>query len=527
MPWTQDDRGGWVWAEPRWTLGWQVMDWAEANFKVPGGKFAGEPLRFTGWQAMFLADWYAVDGSGRWVYDRGLVRLAKKSGKSPVGGVVVCAAFCGPTVFDGWDADGQPVGRAPIAPWVQVMAVSEDQTANTFSPARMMLRDSPLVDDLGLDVGASLITLRGRRECMVEAVTAAAVSREGQPTTDVVGDELQSWTPSNGGKKLYRTARRNTSPMGGRVLGLANAPEPGMQSVAEDIESAAKAERGTYLLGPQYQVEGVDLSSGPAVRVGLATVYRDSPWVDQESVARDVMTADQDVFEAQRFYFNWPTGNGAVLAAEPKESGDGLEPGSPVALGFQGSHSREAVALVAVHMDTGVGYLLGEWARPAGHPKRDPWEAPHPQVVDTVAEAFALFDVARFVVNPSGWREEFASWRAAWPKDDQNRDVVMRFDMGQPSVVDVAVEAAQTAMREGQLKLSSSAPDAVLTAQARSCLVSRRSSGSKVLRSLSPPADGGSIECARALVLAWHGRLDALSRGWTAKAPGDPLLSMW
>ena len=528
MPWRQDDGGAWVWSEPRWSLGWQVMDWAEANFKVPGGAFAGESLVFTGWQAMFLADWYAVDQRGRWEWDRGLVRAAKKFGKSPVGGIVIAAAFAGPTVFDGWDAAGQPVGKTHPAPWCQVMAVSEDQTANTFSPARMMLRDSPLVDELGLDVGATMITFKGKRECLLEVVTASAVSREGQPTTDVVCDEMQSWTPSNGGKKLYRTARRNTSPMGGRVLGLANAPEPGVQSVAEDIEMAAKTEPGCYVLGPQYQVDGTDLSSVEQVRAGLAVVYRDSPWVDQESVTKDAMTADQDAFEVQRFYFNWPVGAGSSLAAKPQVSLDDLEEGAPVALGFQGSHSREAVALVAVHMVSGVGYLLGSWRRPVGHPKRDPWEAPHGQVVDAVNEAFARFTVARFAVNPSGWREEYAAWKAAWPKDDQKQDLVIKFNPSQPAVLDAAVEAAQTAFREGQLSVSGSPDDAVLAGEVQTCLVARRQSGANTLLSLAAPADGGSIECARALVSAWAARLDAIAKGWVMPDPsGDPLLSVW
>lgn len=526
MPWTRGEAGGWEWHEPRWTLGWQVMDWAEANFRVPGGRFAGEPLRFSGWQSMFLADWYAVDGRGRWLFDRGLLRLAKKQGKSPVGGVVVDADFCGPTVFDGWDADGQPVGRSPLAPWCQVMAVSEDQTANTFAPARSMLRDSPLVDELGLDVGASAVVLRGQRECMIEVVTAAAVSREGQPTTSVVGDEGQSWTPSNGGKRLYRTARRNCAPMGGRVLILANAPEPGFGSVAEDIEKAAESEPGSYVFGPQYQVENTNLGDLVEVRRNLGVVYRDAPWTDVESIARDAMTADQDPFEVQRFYFNWPVGNGSVLAATPTVSLDDLEAKAPVALGFQGSRSREAVALVAVHMATGVAYLLGSWARPVGHPKRDPWEASHSEVLSVVSEAFTRFRVARFAANPSGWREEFASWLASWPKDGQKQDLVLKFDMASQLVVDAAVEAMQTALREGQLQVSGGRDDAVLAGQVQTCLVSRRQSGQRVIRSLAEPADGGSIECAKALAAAWHARLDALAKGWVQTAD-DPLAALW
>lgn len=517
MPWRRTEAGLWQWDEPRWTLGWQVMDWAEAHFRVPGGPFAGQPLRLSGWQAMFLADWYAVDELGRFVASRGVVRLAKKSGKSPVGGVVAAAALCGPSQFDGWDAYGEPVGRPHPAPWVQVMAVSEDQTANTFAPARAMLRDSSLVDEVGLDIGASAIVLAGRRECLLEAVTASAVSREGQPTTDVIGDEGQSWTPSNSGKRLYRVARRNTSPMGGRVLLFANAYEPGAQSVSEDVELAADTESATLVLGPQYEVADVDLADGEAVRAALRTVYRDAPWVDVESVARDVMTADQDPYEVARFYFNHPVASGYALG-EPQMVVDDLAPGSPVALGFQGSHSREEVSLVAVHMATGAAYLLRSYVRPVDRPKRDPWEAPHAALCDDVAEAFSRFDVAAFVANPSGWRDEFAGWKRAWPGR------VHRFDMQSQSAVDAAVDAAQAAIREGSLRVSAAPEDSLLASQVRFCVVPRRQSGSKLIRSLSPSADGGSIESARALVLAWHARLHAVANGWSPSERKVPAL---
>lgn len=514
MPWTRDDGGAWVWEQPRWTLGLGVADWAEANFKVPGGKFAGEPLVFTGWQLMFLCDWYAVDERGRWLYNRGLIRLSKKSGKSPVGAVVIAAGLAGPTVFDGWDADGDPVGRPHAAPWLQVMAVSEDQTANTFSPFRLMMRESPLVDELGLEVGAQAVAFKGRRESLAEVVTAAAVSREGQPTTDVVGDEGQSWTPSNGGKRLYRTARRNTSPMGGRVLMLANAPEPGLQSVAEDIEAAAEAEPGCYVLGPQYEVQGTELADGEQVRRNLDHVYRDAPWVDVESIARDVMTADQDPFEVQRFYFNWKVGSGSTLTSKAPATVDELQPGAPLALGFQGSHTHEAVALVAVHMETGAAYLLGSWARPVGHPKRDPWEPPRGAVLEAVSEAFARYDVARLAVNPSGWRDEFALWRAAWAKDSTKHDIVLKFDMGAQTALDAAVDGLQTALNQDQVQVSDAPEDAVLAGQTQTCQVSRRQAGQRVLRSLAPPAEGGSIEAVKALLLAQHARLDAIGKGW-------------
>lgn len=521
MPWSRDDSGAWLWREPRWTLGWQVQDWAETYFRVPGGPFYGQPLVFTGWQSMFLADWYAVDQLGRWVYPRGLVRLAKKSGKSPVGGVVLAANFCGPTQFDGFDAAGQPVGRPPDAPWCQVMAVSEDQTANTYTPFATMLRESDLVDELGLDIGVSMTVFRGRREAKAEVVTSAAGSREGQPTTGgVVGDEGQSWTRSNGGKRLYRTARRNCAPLGARVLMLANAYEPGVESVAEDIELSSATD-GSLVYGPQWQVEGTDLSDPEQVKRNLLHVYRDVPWADVDSIATDLMTPDQDVFEVQRFYFNWPVGDGAMLCPDPSGSVDELEDGAPVAIGFHGGRPKQAASLVAVHMVTGVAYLLGSWERPTSLPVRQPWEVDRGQVEAVVADAFSRYSVAHLKANPSGWRDEVARWKQEWGKD-----VVTSLPRSDQGLVDEAVDATQTALQHNQLVLSSNEVDGMLAVHVRRCLVSRRTVGSKVIRSLVAPEDG-PIDCAVALSWAWQGRLEALAKGWVYTPKGDVLQAVW
>lgn len=517
MPWVESD-GRWQWCEPEFTLGWEIISWAETNFKVPGGKFYGQPLKLSGWQAMFLLDWYAVDRAGAWLFSRGLAQLSKKIGKSPVGGVVTAADYCGPSQFDGWDAAGNPVGRRRPAPWLQIAAVSEDQTANTYSPFMVMMRESPLPDELKIDVGATMTIFRGNREAKVEIVTSAAGSREGQPITGAIGDEGQSWRRSNGGTKLYRTLRRNTAPMGGRVLVLANAFEPGAESVAEAIAVAAGSEPTSLVYGPQYEVRDTDLANEAQVVANLSKVYRDAPWVDVQSVARDVMTADQDPAEVQRFYFNWPVAADSTLCESPPLSADELEPYAPVAVGFDGSRTQDATALVVVHMVTGVAYLAGYWERPWGASRRERWEVPRAEVSAAVEAVFARFRVARMKADPSHWQDELSSWQNRY-----TRDVVDRFPVWQDSVVDNSVEATQTALMSGAVKLEAgeSLHAQVLRAHVQRAKVHRRMARSRTLRSLAKPEDGARIDAAAALTYAVAARLEALAKGWSAEQEQD------
>src|SRR5689334_22529459 len=126
------------------SLGWQVHDWIVDHLSVPDGPFAGEPLEFTDEQLRLLVRFYGLDDRGKSLFRRASKRASQGWGKSPVLGAIALAELAGPTVFDGWDSDGEPVGRPPTTPWVQVAAVSEDQTDNTYAAAYSMISDSDL-----------------------------------------------------------------------------------------------------------------------------------------------------------------------------------------------------------------------------------------------------------------------------------------------------------------------------------------------------------------------------------------------
>lgn len=517
MPWVSRDK----WEEPEWTLGWQVADWAERYFRVPGGADYGKPLTLTGWQLRALADWYAVDRSGVWLYRRGQLRLAKGTGKSPFAAVVVLAELCGPSRFDGWDASGDPVGAPVAAPWIQIAAVSEDQTGNTYNALHAMVAESDLIDDAGLDLGVTRMVLKGRPG-RVEMVTASAGSREGQPITAAICDETHLWTRSNGGRRLYATIRRNASKMGGRVLATTNAYDPGAESVAEQVEATAGTTPGILIYGPQYEAEVVDLSDREKILKGLERSYRDAPWVDLQRVASDCQDPDMAPEDVIRFHFNLNRAADSVLCESPDVWSGDLEPGAPMAVGFDGSRSWDATALVAVHMVTGAAFLFGYWERPVGHTRQERWEVPRGEVAATLDVLFARCQVVRMKADPSHWQDELAGWQQRW-----GREVVDRFSVWQTGAVDDAVTATQDALRSGVLSLARTGDplDGVLRGHVSRCRVVRRMIGSRVLRSLGKPDDGGKIDAAAALVYAQAARLDALSKGWEpSEAAQDPVV---
>lgn len=288
------------------SLGWQLLDWIEARFVVPDGQLAGEALRFTDDQAARLVRWYALDDRGRFLFRRGAKRGPKGEGKSPEAAVYAIAELCGPTTFDGWDAAGEPVGVPRWAPLVQVAAVSEDQTANTYGWIYELLRDAPVVDEERLDVGLTRVFTTGRPG-ILEPVTAAAGTREGQRLTFGVLDETHLWLPSNGGVKLAATMRRNAGKMGGRTWETTNAYVVGQHSVAESTHDAAKRAAAGLLYECREPSGDVDLHDDESLRRGLAEAYGDSlAWVDVDRLVAEVRDPSTTAQDARRFYLNIP-----------------------------------------------------------------------------------------------------------------------------------------------------------------------------------------------------------------------------
>lgn len=71
------------------TLGPLVGAWIEAKIPIPDGPRQGEPYRLVEEMRDFLNRFYAVDKTGRWLYDRGaqLVRamsICSRLDSSPI-----------------------------------------------------------------------------------------------------------------------------------------------------------------------------------------------------------------------------------------------------------------------------------------------------------------------------------------------------------------------------------------------------------------------------------------------------------
>jgi hypothetical protein len=516
------------------TLGFQVLDWMSTYLAAPD-RSEYEPFVPTREQAQFVVNFYALDPrTGRRRFRRAVLSRSKGWGKSPLLAAIACAEALAPVVPAGWDSKGQPVARPWSelrTPWVQLAAVSEDQTRNAWAPLLEMLREGPAIDAYwGLEPMETFVNLpKGR----IEFVTSAATSREGNRPTFCVLDQTEEWKPSNGGVRLAETLRRNLGKTNGASIESPNAYEPGTDSVAEaSAEYAMKIREGRarddgLLLDHREWPPETDMSERDSLLTGLAYAYGDSAdiaggWVDLERIVAEIYDPATNPQDARRYYGNQITHASDAWLSQPEWAAclsidRPLADRDLVVLGFDGSRKRaegvtDATALIGCRVIDGHLFEIATWEQPNGVAGRD-WQVPAREVDAAVRGAFKRYNVVGMYADPAKWESYIATWEAAFTrhlKVKASRDHPMEWWMtgGRALSTVRALEQFHSAVIDGELTHDGSftLTRHVLNARRR---VSR--SGLQIAKDF--PESPRKIDAAVAAVLAWQARLDAIAAG--------------
>lgn len=508
------------------TLGHDVIDWIEAHCAVPDGDRQGDPFLLTDEMARFLLWFYRLDpGSGRFVFHRGgqLVR-PQKWGKGPFSASVICAEACGPVLFDGWNAAGEPVGRPWATPWIQVTAVSEDQTDNVFRALVPMIELGDVRAELP-DTGETRINVPGGGR--IEPVTSSARSRLGQRITFAVQDETHSWTKLNGGRRLADNQRRNLAGMGGRWLETTNAWDPAEDSVAQQTSEGRAP--GVYLDDVEPG-RGSVRNRRDRLRM-FRRVYGDSltkpredgvePWIDVERIDAEVVALiDQgDPAQAERFFLNRKrAAEGAAF--DPVGWERLADPGRVVAadalvtVGVDGARWDDALAVIATEVASGHQFTVGIWERPrdAG----DDYEHPESEIDGAVSDVFERYRVWRMYVDPQKIEHLVDRWRGRWNVEgDRKNQRVIEWWTNRPRAIGHAVRNYRTALEAGDVSHDGDGVFARHVGNARRLLLNVKDDEGRPLYTLSKDRKNSpnKIDAAMAAVLSWEARGDAIAAG--------------
>lgn len=502
---------------PKYTLGWDILDWGSTYLAQPDGAHKGDTWKYTKEQARFILWFYAVDEKGRFIYRRALLARPKGWGKSPLLAAISSTELLGPVQFDGFDSYGNAVGRPSYSPLIQLAAVSEAQTDNTMSLVIEMLGEGNAVDYYNLDVGKSRILVPGGK---LEPVTAQAKSREGQRPTFAVLDETHLWVPSNGGDKLAATIRRNLGKINGRSVETTNAYLPGEESVAEDSQAYWEAILRGEVENPglMYDFRQADPNTpyerGPERRAGLVSVYGDAAkenggWVDLDRIEQEMDDPATKEADGRRFYFNQIT-QGSLQWIDPVKwegcSDKHLRPldkSDPITVGFDGGLRDDSTALVACRIEDGALFVIHVWEKPDGAKS---WEVDFVSVDLFVRDLLENYNVVRMNCDPAYWQDIVGRWAIDF------EGIVWEWWTNRKKAMAESNERFSTAVATGALKHKN---DEVLTRHVLNAHVEETPWGDLLRKDIR----GGSrkIDAAVAAVLAYEARGEAIEDGFLAK----------
>lgn len=522
------------------TLGWQVIDWITENLARPDStEYA--PLVPYAEQEDFLLKFYELDPlTGRRKYRRGVISRPRGWGKSPFVGMIMACEALGPVLFDGWGADGQPVGKpwsTVRTPRVQVAAVSEDQTDNTWSALLEML-EGPVIDNYpGLEPMGSRVNLPVGT---IDKVASSARTVKGSKPVFSALDQTEEWVASNGGHALHQVMDSNATKVGGSYIETPNAFIPGEDSVAERTASyAAQIAEGTaraegLLYDHREAPASTDLADEDSLEFGLRVAYGDSSGhkdgcvlhepackpghIDLDAIKQSIWDVTKDVQVSRADFLNQITHASDSWLSKPEvmavvDRDKQVAPDDAVVLGFDGSRGRaqgvaDATALVGCRVSDGHIFQIGVWEQPRNVKQ---WVVPVDEVENLIDETFASFNVVGFYADPSGWASNVASWEAKYGaklKVKANRDApIAVWPRGKGSQVVEHVQKFHDAIVTGEASL-----DGSFTLVRHLLNARRRNARTGVLLYKSFPESPDKIDAAYACVMAWKARLDAVSK---------------
>lgn len=530
------------------TLGWYAIDWIEAMFSKPG---SGDYQQYELYEEFknFLLHFYAIDPRrGRQKFNRGVLSRPRGWGKSPNIGVLLMLEGLGDIVFDGWDADGQPVGKpwsSVTLPTISLAAVSQDQCDNTWDPLKDMLEVSPIMEyyDGIVPQSTEILLPRGK----IQKVTSSASSVKGKGSVFAACDQTESWVSSNGGKKLMNVISSNVAKMGGRYIETPNAFYHGEESVAEGSYTYWRMAQEGRLRAPRLYYDhreadaAFDIEDYDQLIEALRESYGDASGdprgcvihvppcepghKDIEILADTIQDPNKEEADTRADFLNQVVSaadawiqHDEIYAIEKANRVVSLD--EPIVLGFDGSRGRvrgkaDATALVGLCVSDGHFFQLGLWEEGAGAGTSNPnskWVAPVAEIDARVDAVHEMYNVVGFFGDPSGWEVQMADWESkhGWQYEIKATGTkpIAVFPRGKGAAIHENVKQLREAIVNRECSLDGSSGIMRHLENAR-----RRNKKGGYLLYKETPQSMNKIDMAYAMVMAWMARVAAIRSG--------------
>ena len=450
---------------PELTLGWEAAEFAAKWLRIED-PITGDytPFTFTNEQLRFVLWFYAIDASGRFLYQRSLFQRLKGHGKDPLGAALALFEGVGNCRLDYIDEHGEVHGRPIKDAYVQIAAVNQEQTRNTSDLFKSLLTDEA-VDEFGFSLGMEVQYARGGL-VQIHCVTSSPRALEGKRPTFMIANETQNWVKANNGDRMYGVMKGNLSkrPLSAQchMLIIANAPVPGEGSVSEMLIEAyentliGKADDRDLLYDSLEAPPNAPINDRAIIESIIEVVRGDSIWLDPKTVAGDFFDSLMPVSETRRKWYNQVVADSDSIYSREQlwaaRTDASLHPGDQIVLGMDGGRTDDATALVAIRISDRVAFPIRIWEKPR---EAEDWVVPHEQVSSAVYDTFGRYDVKGFFADVSHWESFILTWSADLGEKLSIRasaDSAIGWDMRGQKKTTMAHERTVHAIQNGLLK---------------------------------------------------------------------------
>lgn len=545
MPWKPSEPG----EVP--TLGYMVIDWIVDYLAAPD-RAEYEPFVPYPEQEDFILRFYELDPrTCRRKHRRGVISRSRGWGKSPFLAALAIVEGLAPVVPDGWDAHGQPVGKpwdAVRTPLVQIAAVSEEQTGNTWKPLLEML-DGPVIDAYpGLEPLQTFVNLpRGQ----IQTITSSARSVKGNKPNFAVLDQTEEWVTSNGGLRMFEVMKNNAAKIGGFFVESPNAYTPGEGSVAENsaqfyasIREGRAMDEGLYY--DHREAPGTtDMWERESLVLGLRHAYGDSSGhpdgcllhtppcppghVDLDGLVATVWDPTSDPQQSRSDFLNqithasdaWITNPQWTACTKPETV---VADGDTIVLGFDGSIRDDSTALVACRVSDGHLWIpetpigVACWEKPDNRKLALDWEVDRTAVDAAVAACVERYRVIGMYCDPAHWQDTIDRWTAEFGPRFLVKSLgskPLEWWTNRPTHMVDALDRFHDATVGQQLS-----HDGGSVLQRHVLNARRRVVRQGIVIAKEHPHSPNKIDAAMAAVLAYECRSDAVARGFNRERRG-------
>jgi phage terminase large subunit-like protein len=515
------------------SLGPQVINWIERNLVFGPGDLRGLPAKLDEEKQALIYRFYEIfpqgtkDVNGKLIegrrrFRRCAVSLQKGSAKTELAAWIAAAELHpeAPVRFDHFDGHGHVWGRGVIDPYIPMVAYTEEQADElAYSALKVIVELSRVADDF--DIGLERI-LRRHGGGKAVALASAPNALDGARTTFAHKDETHRWTL----ERLRRSHRTMLANLPKRLIAdpweleTTTAYSPGENSVAEQtalyaqgvLQGSIKDSRLFYF--HRQASDGFDLSDPAQLREAIIDAAGPTaPWRDVEGIAGQWQDPEADRVYLERVYLNRPIALEAQAFNVLKWREGGrpehqVAEGAKITLGFDGSISDDATALIATELESGFQWPIGIWEKPST--RSGDWMVPKGEVDTAVRATFEAYDVVLMFADPSKWD----SWLADW-KGEYDSKRVKSWPTTQYRKAATALKAYANAIEAGEVSHNG---DRVFehhigNAQ-RNLQIFRDDDGSPLwLIQKDRPGSANKIDAAMAGMLSWMARLEAIAGG--------------